>query len=374
MKKRDWREFEQLEPVLEEIRRLKSIIDTYEDASADQGDSDTVLDLKAKLQALMEERTTLYQGQSATASKLLDLNERLETVSKERDECRKCAQELERQVRELQGIVLRGEFENVLPTTTLQVQPLLPVLVGGVMHGDSYFGWTGTDFVINNLPLPTITATPPSGLYCLSEQLAIAHLTDNNIILWTRTSNRIKYTLSVHQKVISLALQDDLLMATVHADSVKLWDLTHGTCIRTITSRMDDRAWVHLQDERIFTVLARGKLKVFSRDGELIKNTQLCKSIANCSFSNNWMVVWTGDAVQSYKALKLVVRTESARGVRMLRVDDSGSITQLCEMEGKWCVKKGAYTTVLDTKEGPLDLHLNSVLFPDRLIHFTNNQ
>lgn len=368
--KRDWKEYKQLEPVLEEINRLKCMIDKYENSTHSSNDSEVVLDLKAKLQALMEERAILYKGQSATASKLLGLNEKLEAVSKERDECKLKVGELEKQIKELQGIILRGEFESIPTSTTLKEIPIMQVLVLGTLDDGSWFGWTGKEFLLDGNPLPKISEAKARKLF-LNDSLAIAALEDGSITIWGCMTGRIKHTLQAGQPALALDVSEETLVS-VQSENVKVWDLRHGYCVRTISARMDERAWVFLDGDHIIVVLGRGKVKVFGLDGAMLKNSPLCKSIVYASFCKHWMVIGTGEALQVYNKLKLV-KGETLRDLKMLDVsgDTSASVSTLSEVDGKWYLKKACSHPVLIGEGIVLDMKKDQVLFSNRLVQIT---
>lgn len=361
LKQRDLREYKQLEPVLDEISRLKAVIEKYENST--QSDA-AVQELKAKLQALTEERAALYKGQSATASKLLDLNERLESVTQERNTLQAKVEELEVKVKELQVIILRGEFESVQTGMTLKEQMLPSELLQGVLHGDSWFGWTGSEFLLNGTMLPTKSDSKPVKLF-LNNAMAIAALQDCVIVVWGRATCRIKHILQGGPPILTLAVEGDATLVTVHPECIKVWDLRHGSCVRTINCRMDDKAWLFLENNRIMVLLGRGKLKIFSMDGDLLKNTQLCKSINCGAYCDEWLAVGTGESVVLYNKLKQV-KSESARGVKMLSVSGTGSLAQLYEVEGKWYLKKTFPITL--GSDAALDMYDDIILFPNHLV------
>ena len=380
MEQRDWREYKQLEPVLEEINRLKAIIDKYENSSRGEEPSEVVLDLRAKVQALTEERAGLYKGQSATASKLLDLNELLERTTKERDAFKEQVRLLEDRVKELQGIMLKGEFENI-PTNTIKETKLENTLVIGCLHNErsirndgelAWFGWNGQEYYLNNSVLPRISDKKACKLF-LDDTLAIAALEDGAITVWGRQSARIKHTLNAGNPVLAMDVRGDALV-TVQSDNIKLWDLRHGMCVRTITGRMDEsRAWAAFtDDDTVLVLLGRGKMKLYNcNSGELVKNTQIAKSISHAKISASWFVVCTGDAVCVFSKLKSV-RSEAIKDVKMVDINSSGALSYIYEKEGKLLhFHQNATVLVSSDHQSVLDLHERNVLFPSTILSVT---
>ena len=383
LEQRDWREYKQLEPVLEEINRLKTIIDKYENSTRSEEPSEVVLDLRAKVQALTEERAGLYKGQSATASKLLDLNELLERTTKERESFKDQVRILEERVKELQGI--KGEFENI-PTSTIQETKLEITLVIGCFHSErhikndgsahlelAWFGWNGQEYILNNTILPRISDKKACKLF-LEDTLAFAALEDGALVVWSRQSARIKHTLNAGSPVLAMKVRGDALV-TVQCESIKLWDLRHGLCVRTITARMDEqRAWAAFTDDDTFLVLlGRGKMKVYkSSSGELVKNTQIAKKINHARIRGDWFVVSTGDAVCVYNNKSKCVRNEAVRDVKMVDINTSGAPSYIYEKEGKLLHFHQNATTVLASSDASvLDMHEGSVLLPTNILNFT---